>query len=348
MNNRDYYEVLGVSSTASQEEIKKAYRQKALKYHPDRNPDNKESEEKFKEASSAYQVLSNSKKRAKYDQFGHAEMEGMSGGSAQDINMEDVFANFGDIFGSIFGAGTQQQQQHRGNAQPTSHQGHDLARDVSISLKNAFLGMKHEISYYHFIRCDTCRGKGLEKGTLYKSCGTCHSSGQQMYRQGFFTFSRTCKTCSGQGYIIPSPCKACGGQSRIQKYDKFTISIPKGIYDGAELRISGKGDAGVFGGPGGDLFARLRVISDKKFKRIGDDLVCKVMLTYPQLVLGAQIEIESIDGAKHVLKIPKGCPVGEKVTISDKGFMNIRTKRAGNLIVISQCHIPKKLPKEAK
>lgn len=341
MAKRDYYDILDIPKTASQDEIKKAYRQMALKYHPDRNPNNKEAEEKFKEASAAYQVLSDPQKRAQYDKFGDAGVQG----GAQDINMEDIFSHFGDIFGNIFGGGA---QQRRANSQPTPRQGHDLARDISVSLKDSFLGTKEEISYYHFISCETCKGKGLEKGTSYQVCTTCRGTGQQGYQQGFFTFSQPCSTCAGQGYIIPSPCKNCKGQSRIQKYDKFTINIPKGVYDGTELRIPGKGDAGVFGGPAGDLFIRIRVTSDKKFKRIDDDLVCNVILTYPQLVLGAQVDIESIDGSQHSLKIPKGCPVGEKIVIQNKGFVNIRTKQTGNLIVITQCHIPKKLSKEAK
>lgn len=346
MAQRDYYEILGVAKTASQDDIKKAYRKLAMKYHPDRNPDNKEAEEKFKEASAAYQVLSDESKRRQYDQFGHAGVGG--GPGAQDINLDDIFSNFGDIFGSMFGGGRPRGGRPTGKAQPTPQRGHDLGRELTISLKESFLGTKKEISFYHFITCDICNGKGLQKGTKYTTCTQCKGAGQQLYRQGFFTVSQPCGTCRGQGYTIPSPCTGCNGQSRVQKYDKFTVTIPKGIKDRAELRIAGKGDAGVFGGSPGDLYIKVHTLSDKKFKRIGDDLCSNVTLTYPQLVLGAQMEIESIDGTKHSIKIPKGTAVGNKITVSGKGFKNLRSGTTGDLIITTQCHVPKKLTKEAK
>lgn len=354
MAQRDYYQVLEVAKTASQDEIKKAYRKLAMKYHPDRNPDNKEAEEKFKEASSAYQILSDENKRRQYDQFGHAGVSGNAGGHShgpQAMNMEDIFSNFGDIFESMFGGSAPRGrggQQPPRKSQPMPQRGHDLGRELSISLKEAFLGTKNEMQFYHFVSCDTCNGKGLEKGTSYEVCDTCKGAGQQLFRQGFFTVSQACGTCRGQGYIIPSPCQSCNGQSRVQKYDKFTVTVPKGITDSTELRIAAKGDAGVFGGPAGDLYIKIRVLADKKFQRVGDDLTSTVMLTYPQLVLGAQMEIESIDGTKHAIKIPKGTAVGSKVTVSGKGFKDLRTSNTGNLVVTTQCHIPTKLTQEAK
>ncbi len=352
MAQKDFYQVLGVPKTASQDDIKKAYRKLAMQYHPDRNPDNKEAEEKFKEASAAYQVLSDENKRRQYDQFGHAGVGGGQGGyGAQDINMEDIFSNFGDIFESMFGQGAGRArgaQREPRKAEPTPQRGHDLARSVSITLKEAFLGTKVEISYHHFETCEECNGKGLQKGTSYQVCDECKGAGQQLFRQGFFTVSQACPKCRGQGYIIPLPCKTCQGQSRVQKYDKFPLTIPKGIKDGTELRVSGKGDAGVFGGPAGDLYVTVRVQPDKKFYRAGDDLMSTVMLTYPQLVLGAQMEIESIDSTKHTIKIPKGTAVGTKITITGKGFKDARTNNTGNLVITTQCHIPTKLSSEAK
>jgi molecular chaperone DnaJ len=343
--NRDYYEILGVSKNATQEEIKAAYRKLALKYHPDRNPNNKEAEEKFKEAAAAYEVLSDTDKRKRYDQFGHAGIEGNMGMGRQDMNMEDIFEHFGDIFGDIFGMG---QRQTRRKTGPTPKRGHDLSQELQITLKEAYTGTKKEVGIYQFVACEVCGGKGMEKGTSAQTCSRCSGTGQIQFKQGFFMYAQPCDVCNGEGFTIPSPCKACKGQSRIQKFDKFTVNIPKGIFDGAELRISGKGDAGVYGGQSGDLFIHVTVLPDKTFSRVDDDLVCTIMLTYPQLVLGSQIDIENIDGTKETIKIPKGCPVGEKIIAVGKGFQRLRSKSYGNLVVITNCHIPKKLSTEAK
>ncbi len=343
--NRDYYEILGVSKNATQEEIKAAYRKLALKYHPDRNPNNKEAEEKFKEAAAAYEVLSDTDKRKRYDQFGHAGVEGNMGMGKQDMNMEDIFEHFGDIFGDIFGMG---QRQTRRKTGPTPKRGHDLSQELQITLKEAYTGTKKEVGIYQFVACEVCGGKGMEKGTSAQTCSRCSGTGQIQFKQGFFMYAQPCDVCNGEGFTIPSPCKACKGQSRIQKFDKFTVNIPKGIFDGAELRISGKGDAGVYGGQSGDLFIHVTVLPDKTFSRVDDDLVCTIMLTYPQLVLGSQIDIENIDGTKETIKIPKGCPVGEKIIVAGKGFQRLRSKSYGNLVVITNCHIPKKLSTEAK
>jgi len=343
MKNNDYYKVLGVPKDASETDIKAAYRKLALKYHPDRNPDNKESEAKFKEATQAYEILGDKQKRQSYDQYGEAGVNGQHGHDGQGIDPNDIFNNFSDIFGDIFGGGQSSKQ-----SGSLAQRGHDLSKEITISLKESFLGTKHELAYYHFFPCADCEGKGAQKGTTVQVCKPCKGSGQMNYRQGFFVYSQNCGTCSGQGYMIPSPCKTCKGQSRTQQYDKFSIAIPQGAYHGAELRIPTKGDAGIYGGPPGDLFVKLNVTADEKFKRVGDDLVCNVTLTYPQLVLGSQVEIESIDGTKHMIKIKKGCPIGEKIVVSDKGFKKLRGNASGNLIVIAKCDIPKKLSPEAK
>ncbi len=347
MSKRDYYEVLGVSKTAAQDEIKAAYRKLAMKYHPDRNPDNKEAEEKFKEAAESYEILSDQQKRGQYDQFGHSGVSGMGGhGAGGGMNMEDIFESFGDIFGSMFGGGGQQRARRYG---PQPKHGHDLAQDVTISLKESYIGTKKEVNYYHFISCDTCSGKGSKAGTQPQTCSSCQGSGQKQFRQGFFMYAQTCTTCAGEGFIISNPCSACSGKSRTQKYDKFTVTIPAGVYDGAELRITGKGDAGVYGGRSGDLFIRICVLQDKKFHREGDNLVSTLMLTYPQLVFGCQVEIENIDGSKQMVKVPRGCPIGEKIIVPGKGFANVRRKGVkGNLVIIAQCHVPKKISAEAK
>lgn len=352
MSKRDFYEVLGVSKSASQDEIKAAYRKLALKYHPDRNPDNKEAEEKFKEAAAAYEILSDQQKRSQYDQFGHSDVSGMGGGGHYDreggMSMDDIFENFGDIFGSIFGGGGGKSQQARRSAPQAKH-GHDLAQDISISLKDAYEGTKKEVGYYHFVSCDTCHNKGTKAGTKPKQCPECHGTGQKQFRQGFFMYAQTCSNCAGEGFTISDPCTACNGKSRIQKYDKFSVTIPAGIYDDAELRITGKGDSGVYGGKTGDLFIRVHIHPDKKFYREGDDLVSTLTLTYPQLVFGCQVEIENIDGSMQAIKIPRGTPVGEKVIVPGRGFANVRHKGVrGNLVIVTQCHIPNKISTDAR
>lgn len=350
MSKKDYYEVLGISKTASQEEIKAAYRKLALKYHPDRNPDNKEAEENFKEAAQAYEVLSDANKRSQYDQFGHAGGDYFGGGGhAGGPSMDDIFTNFSDIFETMFGgAGPRGGGRRRTAAEPQPQQGHDRHQVLEITLRESFEGCKKDVGYYRLFACEECEGKGMKKGTSYSTCEICKGHGQVQFRQGFFVYAQACEKCSGNGYIITDPCGVCHGTSRKQKYDQFTVTIPKGIADGMELRIAGKGDAGIFGGRAGDLFIKIKVREDKQFKRVGNDLECTVRLTYPQLVFGSQLEIENIDGTKETIKIPKGCPVGERIIIAGKGFTNLRGKGFGNLVVTTQCVIPKRLSQEAK
>lgn len=353
-SNKNYYDMLGVAKTATQEEIKSAYRKLALKYHPDKNPGNKEAEEKFKEISEAYQILSDEQKRKQYDNFGTTDFAGFGGGAgpgAGGFNFEDIFgsAEFSDIFETMFGGGPRGKKRKRKATGPQPIQGHDRHVTIQVTLKEAFEGTKKEVSYYKLFECETCKGKGYEPGKAgYETCKECDGAGQINYQQGFFMYSQTCSKCGGEGYIIQHPCSSCRGQSRKQKVEKVNVTIPKGIFNGAELRVVGGGDAGAFGGPAGNLYVKVEVLSDKKFKRIGDDLECNVLFTYPQLVFGCQVDIESIDGSKHSIKISKGCPVNEKIVLPGKGFENIRTKKSGNFIIITQCEIPTKLDSSAK
>ncbi len=345
-SQKDYYAVLGVSKTATKDEIKKAYRTLAMKYHPDRNPNNKAAEEKFKECSVAYETLSDDEKRTKYDQFGHEQYHNMGQGGSGNANMDDIFSQFGDIFGDIFNTG---QRTQRKKAGPQPVPGHDLSKEATISLKEAFTGCKVEVKLYHFFPCTECEGKGTAKQTTITTCIRCKGTGQKTIQQGFFAFSQPCTTCSGNGFTIPHPCTLCKGQTRIQKHDSFSVSIPAGIFDGADLRVPGKGDAGIFGGASGALYVRVHVMQDKHFKRIDNDVVCTISLTYSQLVFGCQMEIENIDGSKEAIKIPKGCPSGEKIIVAGKGFVSLKGRETrGNFVIVTQCYIPKKISDDAK
>lgn len=349
MAKRDYYEVLGVAKTATEDEVKQAYRKLALKYHPDRNPGNKEAEEKFKEAAEAYEVLSHPEKRKSYDQFGHAaaNMGGPGGNGAGFENMDDIFAQFGDIFGDLFGGGSRQRKSTKKGA-PTPKRGHDLEKDISLTLEEAFSGTKKDITYYHFAECPTCKGMASQPGTSPETCSECRGAGQRNYREGFFVFTQPCSACQGEGFIIKHPCQNCRGHGRVQQYDTLSVTIPKGIYDEAELRVAEKGDAGIFGGRAGDLIISVRIVPHKVFKREDDDITCTIALTYPQLVLGAQIEIANIDGTKETIKIPQGCPVGKQIRIVGKGFHRIRGRGRGDLVITTTCHIPTDLSSEAE
>lgn len=341
---RDYYDVLGVSKTAPLKDIKAAYRKLALQYHPDRNPGDKKAEEKFKEATEAYEVLSDEKKRATYDQFGHAgaQQGGFGQGFGADVNMEDIFDMFGDIFG------TERKQKKQKRTAPQPKQGHDLHKELAITLQEAFTGSTKEITYYHFVSCTDCQGRGAKKGSNFTTCSHCQGIGQVNYHQGFFAYTQSCPACNGQGVTIQDPCQTCKGQSRIQQYETFTLTVPQGIFDGADLRVAGKGDAGIYGGAAGDLFIKIIVMPDKRFSRQKDDLEAVLKLTYPQLVFGSQVEITSIDGSKETVKIPQGCPVGHRITITGKGFQMLRGKGRGNLVITTQCDIPKKISTEAR
>ncbi|MBP7854671.1 J domain-containing protein [Candidatus Babeliales bacterium] len=356
MSKQNYYDILGVSKTATIDEIKKAYRALAMKHHPDRNPGNKEAEEKFKNAAEAYEVLSDEKKRATYDQYGHAGYQNMNQGGGHHMNMDDIFKHFGDVFGGGGGGfnfedlfnqrgGSTSRRKKTG---PVPQRGHDVIHELIITMKESYMGCQKEVSYYHAFACKDCSHQGFKNKSDLQNCAQCKGTGQLQYQQGFFAVSQPCHACQGQGFSIKNPCATCKGQSRVQQYERFTVNIPAGIFNGAELRIAQKGDAGVFGGNSGDLFLKIKVSSDKKFERVENDLVCNLMLTYPQLVLGCQMEIENIDGNKIAIKIPKGCTVGEKIIVAGKGFAKLKGYGQGNLIIITQCHIPKKLNAEQK
>ncbi len=348
MSKQDYYSMLGVSKSASAEEIKKAYRKKAMEYHPDRNPGNKEAEANFKDIARAYEVLSDEGKKRQYDSMGHesysnAESNGGFGhGGGHHGNMDDIFSSFGDIFGSMFGGG------RKTKARTAAARGDDLSTTISISLKEAFLGTKKELKIYRHCTCKTCKGLGSSDGSKPNICATCHGQGQVIMQQGFFSFAQPCTKCNGNGFTIKSPCKTCKGQSRVKDYETLTVTIPNIVFHKAELRLPGKGDAGVYGGESGDLFITISITSDSKFSRKGDDLLIDLEVQYPQLVLGASLNIESIDESIQKLEIPAFTAVDSKIKISGKGFAKANSNGRGDFIVNLKCNVPKKLSSKAE
>ncbi len=350
MSKKDFYTVLGVDKAASAEEIKKAYRKKAMAYHPDRNPGNKEAEAKFKEVAAAYEVLSDEAKKSQYDKMGHSAyndhstMGGGSGGGFHSANMDDIFEGFGDLFGSMFG-GKNRRKKNAGQVSP--ERGSDLSQAISLTLKEAFLGVKKDLSIYRYRECNSCKGMGSEGAVKPSVCTTCDGAGQVIMQQSFFSFAQPCNACSGKGIKISNPCKNCKGKCRVQDYETVSVDIPNIVYNGADLRLTGKGDAGLFGGPAGDLYLKIKIGDYENFVREGDNLVTKVFVHYPLLVLGAEINVYNIDDSLEKLVIPKGCEVGKRLKVAGKGFASASSRKRGDLLVEVHCLIPTKLSTES-
>lgn len=342
----DYYEVLGVEKTSDGETIKKAYRKLAMQYHPDRNPGNKEAEEKFKSLAEAYDVLGNPEKKSRYDQFGHAAFgQGMGGGGFQD--MGDIFSQFGDIFGDIFGGGGGAgfggfQQRQGSRSRNGVRRGSDLRYVMEVDLKSALADFEKEITFDTDEQCKECAGSGGEKGSKPVTCKTCKGSGQVVRQQGFFTMASTCHTCGGQGEINENPCKPCRGEGRVKTKRKIKVSIPAGVDDGTRLRITGEGEGGYKGGPNGDLFVEIRMREDDHFQREGDHLFSELHVNYVQFILGGDVTTEALDGDVTV-EIPKGSEVGDKVKVSGRGMPSLRGSRRGDLYYVLNVDFPKKL-----
>ena len=338
MAKRDYYEVLGVDKGAATDDIKKAYRKLAMKYHPDRNPGDKDAETKFKEAAEADEVLSDEQKKGRYDQHGFAGVEGM-GHAGQGFNsMEDIYAQFGDVFGggSIF---DQLFTQGGGGGRGERNQGASLKLGLEISFRDAVKGCTRTIDLKRNETCKTCDGSGAKKGTKPKTCTTCGGAGAVRQGQGFFVVQTACPTCHGNGKVIADPCTGCHGQGAIPEKVSIKVRIPAGIEDGSRLRVSGEGEPGRSNGPRGDLYVYVQVKADAFFERSDDNLVCKVPVTYAQATLGAEIEIPTLEGTAK-LKVPSGTQPNDVLRMRGLGVSDGR--RAGDQLVVVQISIPRK------
>ncbi len=344
MARRDYYEILGVPRNASQEEIKRAYRQLALKYHPDRNPGNREAEELFKEAAEAYSVLGDPQKRSTYDHFGLEGLrgEGFTGFQGFDAS---IFEDFEDILGSFFGFGDLFGTRSR-RRRSYPQKGRDMALELEVTLEEAAAGIEKEINLDRAEACPSCRGSGVQPGTRKASCPTCQGRGQVRYQQGFFTISRTCSHCHGAGEIISTPCQDCRGSGKIRQKKNLKIRIPAGVNSGTRLRLEGEGEAGETESLRGDLYVIIRVAKHHFFEREGNDLLCGIPISFSQAALGFSLEIPYLDGDVIRLNVPAGIQSGEVIKLKGRGVKDLQTRRKGDLYVKVLVKTPENLTKE--
>ncbi|MBL9079505.1 MAG: molecular chaperone DnaJ [Planctomycetes bacterium] len=340
---RDYYEVLGVARSADDDTIKRAYRKLALENHPDRNPGNADAERRFKEAAEAYAVLGDAQKRQRYDQYGHAGVDGPQGGQGF-ASAEDVFAAFGDLFGG--NGGFFEQFFGGGGRRGRGRRGASLKVDLELTLEEVATGVKKTIELKRAERCDACSGSGARAGTKKKRCGTCGGHGQVVRSQGFFQLRQVCPTCAGQGELVEDPCPKCEGRGAVPKDAPITITIPAGIESGHTERIVGHGEPGDGGGPAGDLVVVLHVKEHDVYTRFGDDLLMQSRISFRQAVMGDEIEIPTITGETVAMKIPAGTQPGEKLRVRNHGLPRADGYGRGNLVVQVQVDVPRKITGE--
>lgn len=340
MDQKDYYELLGVARGASEADIKKAYRKLAMKHHPDRNPGDKSAEEKFKEIQNAYAVLSDTKKRAAYDQFGHAGVDG-NAGAAGGAGFGG-FGGFEDIFDTIFSGARSQ-----GRQQQTSYRGSDLQFNVQLTLEEAAFGKQIEITVPRHGKCQVCKGSRAKEGSTKKTCETCQGVGQVRIQQGFFSIQQACSDCHGEGVIISNPCDNCHGQGRVRESKKITVKIPAGVDNGDRVRVSGEGEAGIQGGPSGDLYVQVSVKPHAIFERHEGDLYCEVPLAFVTAALGGSIEVPTLEG-RVTLKIPSETQTGKTFRLRGKGVKSVRGHAPGDLLCKVVIETPVNLSKEQK
>ena len=340
MSKRDCYEVLGVNRSASLDDIKKSYRKLAKQYHPDRNPDNKEAEEKFKEATDAYSILSDPENRAKYDQFGHAVFQQGRGGFegfGAFSGFEDIF---GDIFSSFFGGATSSRKSR-------SPAGRDLRYDLRVTFEEAAFGAEKEITLPKRVLCDQCKGSGAKSGTQPEKCSDCQGSGQIRMQQGFFTISRTCGRCSGSGQMIKNPCRNCNGSGLTASKSKIKVKVPPGIDEGQRLKLRGEGEVSTAGGAPGDLYVQIAIEPHEIFQRQDSEVICDVPVSYSTAVLGAEIEVPTLEGIAK-LKIPAGTESGKIFRLKNRGIQILGSNRRGDQHIRVNIEIPKKISEEHK
>lgn len=335
MSKRDYYEVLGVQKSSSEADIKKAYRRMAMKFHPDRNPDDPEAESKFKEATEAYEVLSDAQKRQTYDQFGHAGLDGSAGGGFGG----GFGDSFSDIFSDFFGGGGFRQQR---GPQP----GDDLQYELEISLEDAIAGAEVDIRIPQDEVCDSCDGSGSADGSV-QTCSTCHGQGQVHMQQGFFTVARTCPSCGGRGQIIKNPCKKCSGEGIVSRHKTLAVKVPAGVDTGDRIRLRGEGGLGEEGAPRGNLYVRVNVKPHEFFQRDEDTLFCSMPISFATATLGGEVEVPTLNG-KAMLKVPAGTQSGQRFKLAGKGVKSVRSHRVGDLICELNIETPVKLTAEQK
>jgi molecular chaperone DnaJ len=339
MAKRDYYEVLGVAKNASDEEIKKAYRKLAMKYHPDRNPDNKNAEEHFKEAKQAYEMLSDSQKRAAYDQYGHAGVDPSMGGGAGAQGFGGFADAFGDIFGDIFGQAAGGGGRRGG---PQVYRGADLRYSMEITLDQAAHGYETQIRVPSWSACEVCHGSGAKPGTKPETCPTCHGQGQVRMSQGFFSIQQACPKCHGTGSYIPEVCLHCHGAGKVKETKTLEVKIPAGIDDGMRIRSAGNGEPGVNGGPSGDLYVEIHIKPHSVFERDGDDLHCQMPIAFTTAALGGEIEVPTLAG-KATFTVSEGTQSGKTFRLRGKGIKGVRSSLPGDLYVHVQVETPVKL-----
>lgn len=348
MGKRDYYEVLGVSRTATDQEIKSAFRKLAKEYHPDRNPGDAEAEQKFKEVNEAYEVLKDQQKRGAYDQFGHAAFDGSGGfGGAQHGFGNDFSASMSEIFDDLFGE-FMGGRQTRGRSKSSRERGSDLRYNMEISLDEAFKGKSAQIEVPANVGCEDCNGSGAEKGSAPSSCPSCAGAGKVRASQGFFTIERTCPTCQGRGDIIDAPCNSCSGSGRVTKERTLSVNIPAGVEDGTRIRLAGEGEAGLRGGAPGDLYIFLSISPHEFFQRDGSDLFCRVPVAMTTAGLGGEIEVPTLEGGLTRVKIPEGTETGKQFRLKGKGMPVLRSKLTGDLYIQVEVETPKNLTRKQK
>jgi molecular chaperone DnaJ len=341
MSKRDYYEVLGVSKDTDEKDVKKAYRRVAMKYHPDRNPDDPDADDKFKEATEAYNVLTDAEKRAAYNRFGHAGVDPSMGGGAGGFGGGGNFSDiFGDVFGDIFGGGG-------GGGRGGPQRGSDLRYTLDISLEDAVKGTTVEIRVPSLSACEKCDGSGAKKGSSPTTCGTCGGAGQVRMQQGLFQVQQACPNCRGRGKTISDPCKTCHGQGRVEKTRTLSVKVPPGVDTGDRIRLSGEGEAGPDGGPSGDLFVQMSVRQHSIFERDGKNLYCEVPITFVAASLGGELEVPTLDG-RVKLKIPAETQTGKLFRLRGKGVKPVRGGSVGDLLCRAVVETPVNLNKEQK